>query len=136
VGPFERQSQIDPVNEEIYVDSADCLNKGSLLFEKDASIDSHREPSQIGKVEGKQESYLSELPGSQVLVEGSSESSPKREMGEDPKIKDQKEGWTLGPYEIFVTSSQLRTGIGVAFSAQVSLIARAVLHTRAKPKNY
>ena len=41
VGPFEGQSQVDPVvNDEFYVNNFDCLNEGSLLnLKSGASID-------------------------------------------------------------------------------------------------
>jgi hypothetical protein len=88
-----------------------------------------------GAVEDEQHSCeTSEFVGSQLVpVEGPQSQEHVLAVHSETLKIDQKDGQPLGPYEIFVTSPQLRTEVGVALidtGAQVSLIARTSLHPK------
>jgi hypothetical protein len=117
----------------------DCHKEGDLFSKlKNASNDDLPRSLDDAAEGGQYSCKTDEFAGSQLVpVEG-----PRGQEhvlvvhSETPKI-DQKDGQPLGPYEIFVTSPQLRTEVGVALidtGAQVSLIARTSLHPKVAVK--
>jgi hypothetical protein len=126
------QAEVNCCNEINY----DCLKEGGLVCNiKDASIEIL--PGSLDRCGGRQAIILretSEFVGSQLVpVEGPQSQEHVLAVHSETLKIDQKDGQPLGPYEIFVTSPQLRTEVGVALidtGAQVSLIARTSLHPK------
>jgi hypothetical protein len=117
------QAEINYRNEMKY----DCLEEGGLVSNlKDASIENL--PRSLN---GAAEDEPGEFVGSQLVpVEGPQSQKHVLAVHSEALKIDQKDGQPLGPYEIFVTSPQLRTEVGVALidtGAQVSIIARTSL---------
>jgi hypothetical protein len=106
------QAEINYSNEVNY----DCLKEGGLVCNfKDASIE-NLPRSLNGAAEDEQHSCeTSEFVGSQLVpVEGPQSQEHVLAVHSETLKIDQKDGQSLGPYEIFVTSPQLRTEVGVA----------------------
>jgi hypothetical protein len=129
------QAEINHSNEMSY----DCLKKDGLVCTlKDASIDDLPRSLNSAAEDEQHPCETGEFIGSQSIpVEGPQGQEHVLAVHSETLKIDQKDGQSLGPYEVFVTSPQLRTEIGVALintGAQVSLIARTLLRPKVTVK--